>query len=431
MTHLPTACIVTDHEGRAFLSLDAPHTNPATHVVVYDLDTQRAIEPYTFLEREVTGHEVLDLHYRPDADAPTPATSPVPALNEEGKRIATLLAAFFGETDTDRHASLASWLVSEGVYVNPFGAKPMPDTTEAEAAEEPATITWATIVPANTHVDEFAERWHADAHAHGRVPTVPYPTAAAVHVLTGDVRLEGPVLALPADDETPAEEETAPLARQRSVFVHDGPTGTDDRSLVSFASLVSDDDPTIYRYLDIAPDVWEGMGRPESVTVTVEPGDLLNAEEPELTEDAPEDAPEDGPAEAAEEPSLAALFGGLLGDLTGLALDGLIGALIAPPKAPTEEPAEEERPADRITPEDASLDATLAAVKDRIEPQECPAMVCACKPGTPFEQKLALMRERNAGTTVVVNLTGGADAATQARTIADVLARGGNRKASV
>lgn len=65
------------------------------------------------------------------------------------------------------------------------------------------------------------------------------------------------------------------LTRTRTVLAHAGPTplGTGE----TFATDATDDPEARRTMIVLDPDVWVEMGCPMVVTVTTEPGDLLNA----------------------------------------------------------------------------------------------------------------------------------------------------------
>lgn len=66
------------------------------------------------------------------------------------------------------------------------------------------------------------------------------------------------------------------ITRERTVF-HVVGIAYDERDVVTYSAVLNDDDqPTRFRTLEIPRDVAEGMGSPFRITVTVEPGDLLN-----------------------------------------------------------------------------------------------------------------------------------------------------------
>lgn len=50
------------------------------------------------------------------------------------------------------------------------------------------------------------------------------------------------------------------------------------RTHVSFASH-SEDDGSIDRHVEVRRATWDDLGQPEQITLTIEPGDLLNDEE--------------------------------------------------------------------------------------------------------------------------------------------------------
>lgn len=70
------------------------------------------------------------------------------------------------------------------------------------------------------------------------------------------------------------------LTKTRTVFFQNGtgldPNGNENR-MIDFVTEREDCwDPAIDRRFPLPRDVWDDMGRPTEITVTVEPGDLLN-----------------------------------------------------------------------------------------------------------------------------------------------------------
>lgn len=64
-----------------------------------------------------------------------------------------------------------------------------------------------------------------------------------------------------------------PLTSTRSILHLDGPAvGMEG---VRFARIVDEPDEP-QRHVSIDADLWDELGKPETITVTIEPGDLLN-----------------------------------------------------------------------------------------------------------------------------------------------------------
>lgn len=68
-----------------------------------------------------------------------------------------------------------------------------------------------------------------------------------------------------------AEEISVNLTKTRTILTH---KGDDDDLYARFLSDTEDGDPRHVLYME--RDLWHEMGTPATVTVTVEPGDLLN-----------------------------------------------------------------------------------------------------------------------------------------------------------
>jgi hypothetical protein len=77
----------------------------------------------------------------------------------------------------------------------------------------------------------------------------------------------------------PAEGSPALLSRTVTVLPLSPIAGTDGipRFAVDGVSLGGDEDARLTA-VELDPDVWVDMGRPGTLTVTIEPGDLLNGE---------------------------------------------------------------------------------------------------------------------------------------------------------
>lgn len=80
----------------------------------------------------------------------------------------------------------------------------------------------------------------------------------------------------------------APLSKTRTLLEFAHVEGDDESAHPIF--VASDDDPgeTSVRRTEVRMDreVWQDMGEPHEITVTIEPGDLLNVAEPAAEPDA-------------------------------------------------------------------------------------------------------------------------------------------------
>ena len=67
------------------------------------------------------------------------------------------------------------------------------------------------------------------------------------------------------------------LMKTRSVLEHQPHAGSPE--LVVFTGPNDEGDESRGHILSVNREVWDEMGSPEAITVTIEPGDLLNGEE--------------------------------------------------------------------------------------------------------------------------------------------------------
>lgn len=287
-TTLPALHVTPTTSGRLLVTTDTDTAGGGTHVAVFDLDAQE----------RVTGSVSPD----------DMAADPRPLILADAQ-------------DGTTHDHLARALEGSLPYLSRV------------AAQDAAAVALHALTPAapDPHRDAYlTQKAQHLAAVLGTTPEEPdCPETCAPHLAMYCSPQCEPDAQLDAEK---AEEPTI-ITHHRTVFHHDA--DADDAGLIAFSSLVSDDDPSLFRALDLSPDVWDHMGRPETVTVTVEPHDRLNVPE-EPAEEAAEEPTEEEPQRS---------FGDVFADVIGDALDAfypIADALFGTPaKAqPEEDPTE-------------------------------------------------------------------------------------------